>query len=629
MTLAPLLWAMLISATAADEESSDLSERRPLLYKDKTAAQWINQLGNSGNEDARVEAAEALGFLAREGRLTAGRFSDVPLDSPEPPQLSKEAVRPIVAALIAGLNDSHGRVRASSAVALSWIGSRAKAAVPALSHLLKDGDKDARESALLAIGAIGPSAEAASSILEPMLARGDASSRIKVARAMRLIGAAPDSFVPTLIAALSQGGDSSPAHYAAMELGQLGDPAVPALKRALRDKDSITRNSAAYAIGNMAGWGKLTKDRESVADALIELTREDDPKLVWRAAQAIGSVQACPERSVPALVLLLKHKDAAVVNEAVESLGDFGAAAKPSLPALIGLLRDGREEHVRMVDYAIRQIGLDRDSADVIRTLKLAEQGSWLFIPLCEYPDAAVEFLQANPHVVDVPARDHEALIRVMRDPDRRFKKLQEMLYNSEELPLPVVAELGDPRFLLLLERKLKTASPHERTQLDACARACGAQAKRVVAISESQPGDFKPRSAWPGSDPARVAPKSAGHGDGITTVIVTGQILREGDVPAVTPKFYRVNDAMLLGDRTHEEVPITFNQQTGHFVFVTAVFGAYSSGDGQREAGPYQTGSSIVLIESKGCKPLQVRFYDEMPEVRITLSGRDNIDTE
>ena len=78
----------------------------------------------------------------------------------------------------------------------------------------------------------------------------------------------------------------------------------------------------------------------------------------------------------------------------------------------------------------------------------------------------------------------------------------------------------------------------------------------------------------------------------------------------------------MLLGERGHQEVPMTFNARTGRFVFITHVFAAYSSGKGQKEAGPYQTGSSMVLIESGGCEPLQVRFYDEMPEVCITLSA-------
>jgi hypothetical protein len=311
------------------------------------------------------------------------------------------------------------------------------------------------------------------------------------------------------------------------------------------------------------------------------------------------------------------------VEQAAEALGEFGAQAKPALPALIRLLGESKEEIVS-ADYVIREIGIDRASADAIRTLKLAERGAWLFVPLCEYPDAALEFLQKNAHVVDVPVRDRDELTRLMRNPNPRFKPLQEALYKNERLPLAIIAQLREARFLLLLERKLKTAGAHEKTKLEACARACGAPAKRVVRISESAPGDFKPKSAWPGTDSRRMDPKMAGHGDGFTEVIITRRILRDGGMPAVAPRFYRINDAMLLGERTRDEVPLTFDPKTGRFVFIDHVFAAYSSGDGQPEPGPYQTGSSMVLIESEGCKPLQVSFYDEMPEVHVTLSVHD-----
>src|SRR5438445_8971986 len=102
-----------------------------------------------------------------------------------------------------------------------------------------------------------------------------------------------------------------------------------------------------------------------------------------------------------------------------------------------------------------------------------------------------------------------------MRNPDPRFKPLRESLYKNEHLPLTIIAQLQEARFLPLLERKLKTASAHEKTKLEACARACGAPAKRVVTIAESNPGDFKPKSAWPGTDSRRMNPKMAGHGDG------------------------------------------------------------------------------------------------------------------
>ncbi|PYK12531.1 MAG: hypothetical protein DME65_03860, partial [Verrucomicrobia bacterium] len=252
--------------------------------------------------------------------------------------------------------------------------------------------------------------------------------------------------------------------------------------------------------------------------------------------------------------------------------------------------------------------------------IKLTESGSWLFVPLFSYPEAAIEFLRLNPKAVDVPGDDRTALIGLMRDAEPPLRPLKELLYQNEQLPLPIMAELGDPRFLPLIERRTKAASHHEKTQLAACARACGAAADRLVIIDESRPGDFKPKSAWPAVNPARMSPTANGHGDGFTEVIITGQILRADGAPATAPKFYRVNDAMLLGQRIREEESIIFDSKSGRFVFVTMVFAAYSAGEDKPDPGPYQTGSSLVQIESAECKPLQVQFYDEMPDVRITL---------
>lgn len=568
------------------DASQTASEETPSRFKDKTAAEWIEQLQGSSDVNSRVAAAEALGYMARERAWTLGGFSDVPFVSDEPPKLSAAALKPIVAALVAGLNDSDGRARASAAVAVSWIGERASAAVPELIRLLKDGHDDARKNAVTAIGQIGPAAKTAIPQLKPMLAGSDAYSRVNVAEALRLIGAPPETTVPTLIELLGQDGYGSAAHYAAMELSRLGDPAVGTLKRELQSENAIMRMEAAYTLGNMAGWGNLKNGRESVADALIELTSDPNPDVAFKAVQALGSVKAAPDRSIPALVSLLEHTDQSVVGEAAKSLGDFGAEAKPALPALVTIFRDGNDQHFDTIAMAVREIGIDRVSADAIRTVKIGEAGSWLFIPMCEFPKAAVEFLQGNPEVVDVSARDHDALIRLMRAPDPRFEPLQELLFNSEKLSLGLLAELGEARFLPLLERKLKTADAHEKTHLEACARACGAAAQRVVTISESESGDFKPKSAWPDTDPTRMSPEMRGHGDGFTTVIITGRILGAGGRPVVAPKFYRLNDAWLLGKRTRDEVPIKFDKETGRFVFVDNVFAAYSMRDALRAPG-------------------------------------------
>jgi HEAT repeat protein len=545
--------------------------------------------------------------------MTYGGFSDMPIDSPEPPKLDDSVVQQIVSALNVGLSDSHESVRASAAVAISWIGPRAKPAVPALVRLLDDPDPQVSKNVVSAIRAMGPEAKEALPELEQSLTHGDDHRRVNIAGAMRMNGAAPSTFVPALIDILSKEG---PAHYAAMELAQLGDPAVPALLHAFKDKDSVSRGNAAYSIANMAGWEKLTKDQEKVADALIELSQDEDRTVVWHAVQAIGSVHAAPARSVPTLISFLNHPDPTIASNAVDALVEFGEEAKPALPSLIALL--GSEKKSLGVGHAIFGIGVDRAVADAISKTTVNERdANWLLSPLYEYPEAAIEFLRRNPRAIS----GGPELINLLRSGDPTLKALQDEIYSSEFIPVIVMATLGESRFLPLIERNRKTASTHGKALWVACAVACGATPERSVDISESQPGDFKPKSAWPGTDASRIAPTPQGHGDGVTIVIVTGRILQSNGVPAAEPKFYRVNDSMLLGRGERTQATITYDSNTGRFVFVTSVFAAFSDGKGPRVPGPYQTGSSIVQIEAKGCKPLKVRFYDEMPDARITLS--------
>ena len=72
--------------------------------------------------------------------------------------------------------------------------------------------------------------------------------------------------------------------------------------------------------------------------------------------------------------------------------------------------------------------------------------------------------------------------------------------------------------------------------------------------------------------------------------------------------------------DTRRQRARLKYDPQTGRFVFPTRVFAAYSLGK-EAEPGPYQTGPAVVIIEADDCRPLQVVFYDEMPDVEITLT--------
>ena len=110
-------------------------------------------------------------------------------------------------------------------------------------------------------------------------------------------------------------------------------------------------------------------------------------------------------------------------------------------------------------------------------------------------------------------------------------------------------------------------------------------------------------------------------HGDGFTRVLITGRIVLKNGHPPTNVKPFNTNDRMLLGKRLREGAAIKYDPKTGRFAFFTCVFGAYAGGEGAMEPGPYQTGAATVLIEADGAKPLEVTFFDEMPDVLITLT--------
>ncbi|QDT28399.1 putative lyase [Gimesia panareensis] len=619
--IAPLcctLFLLPFNCAAADDATS---------FQGKSVDDWIYLLRKGKDSRTQAEAAEALGYIARSSRMTEGGFSDLPYDVLEPPQLKKEVYAKIIAALEEGLQNPDATVCRASAVAVSWIGPRARQTIPLLIPLLTSEGRDVPEKAMLALGQMGPAAKQAIPHLKKILIDSDTKSQVDAASALRRIKANPEIYIPTLIALLA---DQDMDHSASIELSHLGDPAVPALLRAMKDNNDNRRMYAAYTMANLAGWKKLTRNQEEVVTALIVLTKDKNPDVVYKAIQALGSVEAVPEKSIPVLISFLDHKKPEIAREAAQSIGNFEAAGQPALNRLIDELRHPDSDdswYYSNVAGSIRRIGLNRETAEKISQLdfrKIPDCSTLLLIPLCEYPDLALNFLKQNPAAVAIWPQDYEALRDILRNESPPYQGLRSWLYESDQLPLAIMAQTADSRFLPIIRSRMKNADAHTKTLMAACARACGAPSDRVVKISATRPGDFKPASAWPGSDPRRQSKEMRGHGDGSTEVIVTGRILGEDGQPVTQPHFYRTNDSWLLGQKKKEEVPLTYDEKTGRFVFVTDVFAAYDAGKNQPEPGPYQTGSSMVQIEARGCKPLKVQFYDEMPEVEITLPDAD-----
>ena len=425
----------------------------------------------------------------------------------------------------------------------------------------------------------------------------------------------------------------------AVKLAQFKKEAMPFLIEGLESPDANTRKWCARAMTNIVGGFEDYSGRPDAESGGLPLLRalssEHDRSAAWFMIQAIGLVQPDPKKAVPVLLKALEREETTVKQAVSDALGQYGAKASAGKPALIALVLGETDQSLRNdAVRALKAIGIGRDDALKLSTARFSVSSdarldcgiALRLLPLLlEYPDAAMAFLQAHPNLLEYGGDYWVAddLLRILEDRSPSQDRLRDFLLKRRDLPSLVIAQLGNPESLPVIEDRIERADAHKRTFLEACARALGKQPTRIVQISENQAGDFKPKSACPNTDEDRWA-DGGGHGDGLTTVLITGRLLMPDGSPAVEPRFFNVNDRMLMGERGKDPADIKYDPKTGRFVFVTEVFAAYATGEGQKEPGPYQTGPAQVLIEAAGAKPLEVSFYDEMPDVEITLSKAD-----
>jgi hypothetical protein len=456
-----------------------------------------------------------------------------------------------------------------------------------------------------------------------------------VAAAVSASAVSPDSSggtdaIAALIGRLHDEGDSS-GYGIANELAAYKRKAVPYLVEGLQSTDAPMRKWCARALTNIVGgFGDRSgmADAEDAGPALVSaLAREIDSSVAWYMVQAIGQVLPDPNDTIPVLIDVLTSADVNLQCEIVATFGEYGTRAASAKPTLLALLRDSNDRWLQgWTVAALRKIGIGKADAGALSRLRFREPGyeaGEVLRLLFDYPEEALFYLQSHPGVLDQLEFENslQALLRLIEDRASETWELREYLSRREDLPSIAMVQWGIEEFLPAIRARMAAADSHSRTFLQACARALGEQPRGVVRISETNPGRFRPASAYPRSDPDRRAP-GGGHGDGFTPVLITGRLLMSDRSPAIEPRFYHTNDRMLLGEDRMDPAPlIRYDSDTGRFVFLTTVFAAYSVAEGQREPGPYQTGSARTLIEAQGAEPLTVHFYDEMPEVEITLS--------
>ncbi len=206
-----------------------------------------------------------------------------------------------VPAVTKALSDK--KTRLGAAMTLGLLGPKAKAAVPELVKLLADKDPVIRSGVALALSKVAPENGKVVSVLAGALSDSDYGVRHKAARALARCGAAAKGAVPALQKALADA--RKEVRYAAFgALGRLGPEAVSTLTEALGNGDDAwARKYAARALGNLGP--KAT----AAVPALAKALSDKDAEVRREAAWSLGLIGPAAKKALPELQKALKDSD--------------------------------------------------------------------------------------------------------------------------------------------------------------------------------------------------------------------------------------------------------------------------------------------------------------------------------
>lgn len=210
------------------------------------------------------------------------------------------------------LDDNDPRVRQNAAWALGHLGEKViKQSTPQLAEKLKDDDPLVRRDTAVALGHGGPAASAAVPALVEALKDQNAAVRQYAAMALGNIGSEAESAIPELTRIVrDQGQERELWREALFALPKIGGSglvaAIPAMRRALKDPDPLTREVVAGTFIKIA-------DQQEAQDAIPELAGllgDREVKVRRNAAVALSismkTVQKTYDEALPPMLAAIQ-----------------------------------------------------------------------------------------------------------------------------------------------------------------------------------------------------------------------------------------------------------------------------------------------------------------------------------
>jgi HEAT repeat protein len=170
--------------------------------------------------------------------------------------------------------------------------------------------------------------------------------------------------------------DNEALHEQTFEIiRQIGPPAIPLLVHLLRHEQVSFRRFAADALID------LVPDTESIQPALRRALRDDDSMVVGDAARALGALSQRASPSVPALIKTLSHENPYVRIYAAEALASIGPKAGAATKYLARALGDPVPGVRWAAGEALEGIGPAAHSA--VPQLIEALKDQFLYVRIC------------------------------------------------------------------------------------------------------------------------------------------------------------------------------------------------------------------------------------------------------
>ncbi len=286
-----------------------------LAFDGAAGIRALTEAMESESTKARVAAARGLGFAEKDA-ISAVPALKKAVENSDPShrcaafetlvRINREEAKKVLPNLIRLLEHENPGIQRDAAIAVREMGADASDAAPLLAKLVLSELKDVRDPAAFALAAIGPQAA---------------------------------SFLPVLIEAKYRMPDSS-IDRAISKVDPDGKARLAAVQKVFSHGDHAMRRQAAFELA--MDHPETLRDEPATTVALQTLIeglgqnqgRWDDGGIRVRSATALGRIGPKAKLAVGALILALSDADPVVRDAAAEALGSIGADAETTIPAL-------------------------------------------------------------------------------------------------------------------------------------------------------------------------------------------------------------------------------------------------------------------------------------------------------